>query len=297
MLEGTLVSEPFKIDGHLEDAWSSSARFENFAEFMPAHNVAAKVPTEGFIAHDETDLYVAFVCHDPEIGKLRASMTDRDRIYRDDFVGVVIDTYRDQKRAYEFFSNPLGIQGDMLWAASRSEEEDGAIWQAQGGEDESFDAVWESAGAVYDDRWVVEMRIPLANLRYPNRSDQNWAVHFVRVYPRENRYQFSWMPISQDNNSFMGQAGGLTLSLEPGEGTGRTLEIIPYLSGSRTDLLVNDGTGNGAWESQDSGPLSASERIGSLPAHTVGSPRRSGRCGGSASMCLEGARRTHQPFS
>jgi len=73
-----LVSKPFKIDGHLEDAWSSAARFENFAEFMPTHKVPAKVQTEGFIAHGKTDLYVAFVCHDPEIGKLRASMTDRD---------------------------------------------------------------------------------------------------------------------------------------------------------------------------------------------------------------------------
>jgi hypothetical protein len=78
VLEGKLVSKPFKIDGHLEDAWSSAARFENSAEFMPTHKVPAKVQTEGFIAHGKTDLYVAFVCHDPEIGKLRASMTDRD---------------------------------------------------------------------------------------------------------------------------------------------------------------------------------------------------------------------------
>lgn len=193
-LQPGLLSTAIDIDGRLEDAWLESARFENFAEFMPMHEVAARVLTEGYITHTETDLYVAFVCHDPDIGSLRASVTDRDRIYRDDFVGIVIDTYQDQKRAYEFFSNPHGIQGDMLWYANRSEENgDGAIWQSNGGEDESFDAVWESAGMVYDDHWVVEMKIFLASLRYPDRPEQNWGVHFVRVYPRDNRYEFSWM--------------------------------------------------------------------------------------------------------
>ena len=144
-LEIKPASAAIQIDGVIEDAWHESARFDNFAEFMPKHQIAARVPTEGYITHDESDLFIAFVCYDPEIGKLRASLTDRDQIYRDDFVGIVIDTYRDQQRAYEFFSNPHGIQGDMIWNANRSEgNSDGAIWQANGGEDESFDAVWES---------------------------------------------------------------------------------------------------------------------------------------------------------
>ena len=252
-----------RIDGVLEETWKQSARFENFAEFMPAHQVAARVPTEGYVTHSESDLFIAFVCYDPEIDKLRASLTDRDRIYADDFVGIIIDTYRDQQRGYEFFSNPRGIQGDMMWNASRSEEEgDGAIWQAHGGEDESFDAVWESEGKIYADKWVVEMRIPFSSLRYPNREEQDWAVHFVRSYPRENRYEFSWMPISQDDNSFMGQAGGLKLNMATVQELGRGFEILPFLTGSRTDQLVDDGTGRGVWKNQDGGRANLSERIG-----------------------------------
>lgn len=261
VLSPSPITEPIRIDGVLDDAWLGAARFDNFAEFIPTHQVAAHVKTEGYVAYSETDLYVAFVCHDPQIESLRASMTDRDRIYRDDFVGVVLDTYRDQTRAYEFFSNPHGIQGDMLWYANRGEEDDGgAIWQSHGGEDRSFDAVWESAGQIYDDRWVVEMKIPLSNLRYPDEPEQSWGVHFVRVYPRDNRYEFSWMPISQDDNSFLGQAGELSLALQPT--AGHSLELMPYVSGSRTDLLVDDGSGAGVWRSQDSGPLNASERLG-----------------------------------
>ena len=120
--------------------------------------------------------------------------------------------------------NHIGIQGDMLWNAGGFEDDDeGAIWQANGGEDDSFDAVWEAEGKVYEDRWVIEMRIPFSSLRYPNQQEQSWAVHLVRAYPRENRYQFSWMPISQDNNSFMGQAGGMRLSLDARQGQTRFL--------------------------------------------------------------------------
>jgi hypothetical protein len=251
----TLETKPtlvgIQLDGVIEEEWSGAARFDNFAEFMPTHQIAARVRTEGYVTHDDTDLFLAFVCYDPDIDRLRASLTDRDQIYRDDFVGIIIDTYRDQQRAYEFFSNAHGIQGDMLWNASRSERDD-----------ESFDAVWESEGRIYEDRWVVEMKIPLSCLRYPNRAQQNWGVHFVRVYPRENRYQFSWMPISQDNNSFMAQAGGLALHLGQSAMASRSLEVIPFISGSRTDELADDGTGNGVWRNQDGGSINASQRLG-----------------------------------
>lgn len=255
------------IDGQLEDAWWEAAPFGEFTEFMPTHGVAAQVPTEGYIAYTDTDLFVAFICHDPQIERLRASLTDRDGIYRDDFVGVILDPYRDHKRAYEFFANPHGVQGDMLWYAGGSDDDDvDAIWQSHGGEDVSFDAVWESAASIQADRWVVEMRIPLSNLRFPDEIEQDWSVHFVRVYPRDNRYEFSWRPISQDDNSFMGQAGGLQLRLEAAAVASRSLELMPFISGSRTDALVANARGNGRWRNQDGGP--ASERIGLTGKYT-----------------------------
>lgn len=144
------------------------------------------VTTEGYITHDGTDLYVAFVCHDPQIGSPRASFTDRDGIFDDDFVGIVLDTYRDHKRAYAFFSNAHGIQGDMLWYANRAEEDgDGAIWQSQGGEDGGFDAVWESAARTYEDRWVEEMRIPRL------RTDADDLIVHQRIFCHGLQYQFT----------------------------------------------------------------------------------------------------------
>ncbi len=251
-LETSPVDAKIQVDGVLEPSWENAIRFENFAEFMPEHQVQAKVPTEGYITHDESSLYVAFVCYDPDVNDLRASVTDRDNIFEDDFVGIVIDTYQDRQRAYEFFSNPHGIQGDMLWQANRTDNDDeGAIWQANGGEDESFDAVWESEGRIFDDKWIVEMKIPFTNLRYPNTNLQNWSVHFVRTYPRNNRYQFSWMPISQDNNSFMDQAGNLVLNIDLDSSSNRSLEIMPYVVGSQAGSLIQNENEEGTWDRSD----------------------------------------------
>lgn len=245
------VDQPILVDGVLEPSWEHAARFDNFAEFSPAQFEPAKVPTEGYITHDDQHLYIAFVCHDPDIRNLRASVTDRDNIFEDDFVGVVIDTYQDQQRAYEFFANPHGIQGDMMWLANRSND-DNALWYASGGEDTSFDSVWKSEGRIYEDKWVVEMQIPYASLRFPNNSKQDWGVHFVRTYPRENRYQFSWMPISHDNNSFMGQAGQVHLEFDDGAFSSRSLEFMPYYVATQEGHLTPDDEtpGHGDWDNE-----------------------------------------------
>ena len=263
VLEPIIATQTIQVDGALEDFWFSSTQFSNFAEFQPNYNVPANVPTEGYVTLDDKNLYVAFICYDPEIANLRASITDRDHIYQDDFVGVVIDTYGDKQRAYEFFANPRGIQGDMLWNANRAEDDgNGAIWQANGAEDASFDAMWESEAKVYEDRWVVEMKIPFSSIRYPNKEDQNWAVHFIRSFPRENRYQYSWMPISQDNNSFMGQAGGLKFKFAETDNSSRSLQFMPYVAATKSRMLLNDGTGNGKWTNLDDGKLKLSDREG-----------------------------------
>ncbi len=237
------------IDGVLEDSWLNGAHFKDFVEFIPNQNIPAKTSTEGYILYDSSALYIAFICHDPEIAKLRASMTDRDKIYQDDFVGVILGTNQDQQKAFEFFCNPQGIQGDMIWQASVQNSGDEAIWQANGSEDKSFDAIWSAESKIHDDKWVVETKIPFACLRFPNQTEQEWLIHLVRNYPRDNSYQFSWMPISRNNNSFMGQAGNILFSLNSNENGKQALEILPYYAGSKEDHIAYDSEKDqGKWD-------------------------------------------------
>ncbi|MEI8618771.1 hypothetical protein P4S63_21380 [Pseudoalteromonas sp. B193] len=71
------------------------------------------------------------------------------RIWEDDVVILVIDTFNDERSGYEFHVNPLGAQGDI-----RMTDTDG--WSS----DTSWNAIWDSAGQINDKGYVVEMRIP-----------------------------------------------------------------------------------------------------------------------------------------
>ncbi|HEX6927957.1 MAG TPA: carbohydrate binding family 9 domain-containing protein, partial [Gammaproteobacteria bacterium] len=103
------------IDAVLDEpVWQEARRITLDYETRPAENIPARVATEGFITYDNKNLYVAFIAHDPDPEKIRAHLSDRDDIGSDDFVGVILDTFNDQRRGFEFFVNPVGVQGDFF---------------------------------------------------------------------------------------------------------------------------------------------------------------------------------------
>ncbi len=222
------LQETIQIDGNIDDAWNEAIEFDNFAEYQPSENRAPGAATHGYVAYDQNSLYIAFVCDDPNMSQLRATVADRDHIYNDDWVCVSIDPYRDNQKAYQFFANARGIQGDRLWQINTLDE------------DNSYDLVWDCAARIEDDCWTVEMRIPFENLRFPDQDNQSWSVHFTRNYPRDNPYRFSWMPISQNNNSFMGQAGSLSFHLPKRDSAKRTFEVLPYTIATQQRNRIED---------------------------------------------------------
>ena len=223
------------VDGVIDEAaWSGAERFENFVENFPNEGQKPKAITDGYVTHDDKNLYIAFICHDPDMHKLRATLSDRDRLYQDDFVGINVDPYGAQVNGFEFFVNPLGIQADLSV-------------DINGNEDDSFDAVWESAAKIYDDRWTVEIKIPFQSLRFPNKTEQDWLIHFWRIYPRDQRYLYSWMPRSRDVSNQYSEAGHLKMTMT--ETPGKTFELLPYAVGTTTRALEDkDAEGiNGKW--------------------------------------------------
>ncbi|NUN45774.1 carbohydrate binding family 9 domain-containing protein [bacterium] len=221
------------IDGEIEDTWLQGASFGNFVENGPVEGRQPLAETQGYILFDNDYVYFAFIAYDPEMHKLRANLSDRDRIFRDDFVGVNIDPFGAQTNGFEFFVNPLGIQGDLSVDVNENE-------------DESFDAVWESAAKIYDDRWTVEIAIPFKSLRFPDRQDQNWLIHLWRVYPRENRFLYSWIPINRGKGNQYAQAGQIAMNME--KRPSKPIEFLPYALGSRDRFVkFNGDTTKGIW--------------------------------------------------
>ena len=209
-----------KIDGEVNDeGWKNVSAAKDFVEIYPGNNTKSPVETEVLLAYDDENLYVAYICYEPDISKLRANLSDRDNIWNDDYVGVCFDTYSDDQQAYEIFVNPYGIQGDL-------------IRNPLTGEDDSYDLIFSSECKIYKDKWIAEMSIPFKSLRFPNKSNQKWKFHFIRTWPRSDRTQMSWAVLPRDEPSFMGQAG--IVDGFKGLKSGKNLEILPYVIGGIT---------------------------------------------------------------
>ena len=211
------------IDGKLDDAvWKQAAVFKDFYQVQPGDNIAPTQPTEVLVGYDSKTLYFAFRAYD-DPSKVRATVPKRDQIFDDDMVGMYLDTFNDQRRAYELFFNPLGVQAD-------------GILTEGGGEDFSPDIVMESKGAITTDGYVVEVAVPFKSLRYEAGKGKLWGLHLFRRIKRANNELDSWMPLSRDISGWLVQAGRIT-GLE-GISTERTLELIPSVTLSQTGRRV-----------------------------------------------------------
>src|SRR5690606_26021178 len=143
-------------------------------------NTPAPVQTTLRMGYTDDALYLAFDARDPDTSRIRAHLTDRDAAFQDDFVGVMLDTFDDQRRAYEIFVNPHGVQMDLVREEST------------GNEDASWDGLWTSAGRITADGYQVEVRIPFSTLRFRDTDGpQRWGVLAYRNYPRNIRHQIS----------------------------------------------------------------------------------------------------------
>ena len=231
------------VDGQLDEAaWQTATQVELNVETNPGENIPARVKTVAYLMEDGANLYVGFEASDPDPSAIRAYLRDRDSAYGDDFVGIIIDTYNDGRRAFEFLANPLGVQMDL----TNNEASSGGN---MGKEDDSWDAIWGSAGRINGEGYVVEMKIPLTQLRFPVVEGLKiWGFDLTRNYPRGSSYRFTNNPLERGNNCYLCQLGEFS-GLEDAE-PGRDLEVVPTLTASKSDYseepaidpLVSDGT-------------------------------------------------------
>ncbi|UCF77937.1 MAG: carbohydrate binding family 9 domain-containing protein [Candidatus Eiseniibacteriota bacterium] len=210
------VDSDIAVDGVLdEDLWQNALVLELDYEVRPGENIPPPVRTEVLLAYSREYLYVGFRAFDPDPSAIRARITDRDRMYDDDWVAVILDTFNDERRCIEFFSNPLGVQGDAI--------------ETPEGSGQDWDAIWDSAGRITDQGYVTEMAIPFSSLRFQRtEGDQVWGFDAVRSYPRIVRHHIGAFPRDRNNNCYLCQAIKLVgfARAKPG----RNFELDPTLS-------------------------------------------------------------------
>jgi len=176
--EGLIINpkrteQPPKIDGKLDDpAWQGAPTANDpFISYTPVYGEVLAQKTEVWVTYDYDNLYFAFYCHDTEPDKIKTSVSRRDSILGDDWVGVDMETMGNSQFAYILLCNANGIQGDLLTTASA-------------GETAEPDWVWYSAGKVVKNGYIVEIRIPLKSFKFKSGKKVTMNLMFWRFVSR-----------------------------------------------------------------------------------------------------------------
>jgi len=175
------LKQVINLDGSLDDkVWESALVISLDYEIDPGENIAASVETQAFIFEDGENLYIGFNANEPNPEKIRAYLSDRDDLWRSDYVGITLDTFNDSRRGYQFFTNAIGVQADAI------------LDEVADNTDVGWDAIWHSAGALNSQGYQVEMAIPLKSLRFTeNKGLKEWKIKFSRTWIRDVEHQFS----------------------------------------------------------------------------------------------------------
>ncbi len=215
------VSSSIRIDGVLDEPmWSSALVLELNYEVRPGENIPPPVRTEVLLAYDDGNFYAAFRCYDPDPSTICAHLSDRDRVGLEDWVALVLDTFNDERRSFDFLINAAGVQSEFI--------------ETQTTNDYGWDAIWSSATRITDWGYAVELAIPFNQLRFQRtEGPQVWGFDAVRRYPRSKPYHIGAFPRDRNNNCYLCQA--IKIRGFDGVSPGRNIEISPTFTASRTD--------------------------------------------------------------
>ena len=148
-----------------------------FLSYNPLHGDPIPQKTTVWFAYDADYLYFAFKCDDPDPSGIKTSITRRDNIWQDDWVGLSLDALGTGQLSYHMMVNPSGVQLDMLNSVA-------------GNEDPSPDWIWDSAGRLTETGYAVEIRLPLQSIRFKGGDDPRMGILFWRRVSRLWRVGF-----------------------------------------------------------------------------------------------------------
>ncbi len=216
---------PIRIDAQLDEpAWANAVPVPVAYEWYPSDNTAAPVETQALVTYDERNLYVAFRAKDPKPALIRARHHERDGGTEDDLVGFYVDPFNDDKLAYQFRVNALGVQIDAINS------------DVERSEDFSWDAIWDSAGRLTPDGYIVEIAVPLQQLRIPSSAGaQTWGFLAVREWPRDVQHRLRSVQTDQNRDCLVCQFQDLH-GFET-RASGRGIEVTPTITGNDDDAF------------------------------------------------------------
>ena len=201
---------PPVMDGELdEQVWMLANPLTDFLQYDPVFGAPPSQATEVRILFDDKAIYIGARLYDTAPDSILKQLGNRDDGLNADLFGIQFDTYHNGLDAYIFEVYASGVQRD----SRRS--------------DHTFNAVWESAVAIDQKGWTVEMRIPWSAIRFPGNGKHVWGLQVHRSI-RRHRQMLQWalVPKGASNTlAYWGELHGLANIDTP-----LRLSLTPYVS-------------------------------------------------------------------
>ncbi|MFD2522599.1 DUF5916 domain-containing protein [Emticicia soli] len=245
-IEARRTNKPVVIDGRLnEAAWQDASLLDDYTEFRPVVGRKEELEnrTETFLMYTDAGIYFGGTCYEKDIKNISKELVGRDGFGANDYIGIIFDTYNDKLNGFEYFVTPLGEQWDAKMTPNTNDD--------NGGEDFSWNAVWESAVIIHDKGWSFEIFLPYAAIRFSKDKLQDWGLNITRRR-RKTEQQNTWSAIDPNVNGFLTQEGLWTgiADIKPPI----RLQLSPYFSVYANHFPTNQADQKN-WTNQVSGGL------------------------------------------
>lgn len=212
----SFTDEHISINGTLDESiWSLAAPATDFIQYDPYNGSSPSQPTEVRILYNDQGIYIGATLYDssPDSILTQYGTRDDDNLNADCF-NISVSPYQDGLNKWVFMVYANGVQYD----AKGTNE----------GNDENWNAAWESSTSITEDGWIAEIFIPYSMLRFPKREIQTWDINFWRSI-RRHRELSTWNFVDNNIEGDIVQSGVLTgiKNINPP----LRLSLSPYVSG------------------------------------------------------------------
>jgi hypothetical protein len=214
----TRTSEPITIDGVLDEpVWAATPTIGALVQRQPSPGTVPSEKTDVRLLHDESHLYIGVMAWDSQPDRVIGTQMARDAsLTSDDRVEILLDTFRDQRSAFYFATNPAGSLVDGLTFAN-------------GELNTEWDAIWHVRTQSTDQGWVAEFAIPFKSLRFPAERSV-WGFNLSRtVYRKLEDIRWSGARL-QTEFLQVSEAGEITNLVGLSQGIG--LDVRPFVAGN-----------------------------------------------------------------
>ena len=215
----TSITSGITVDGVLDEpVWETAPKIGDLTQRIPQTGQPPSERTEVTLLYDANNLYIGIMCYDSEPDRVIGTLMGRDsNLISDDRIEIILDTYRDQRNAFYFATNPAGALVDGLVFAN-------------GQSDNNWDAIWTVRTRRTEQGWSAEFEIPFKSLGFPSERTV-WGFNISRNIQRKlEDDRWSGARVEFTNFKQVSEAGEIT-NLE-GLTQGIGLDIRPFV-GSR----------------------------------------------------------------